>query len=78
MVFCALAETVVVLLEKMVHEKRNVVLALPERRKVDGNDVQAVEEVRAEFLVGHGFLEVRIRGRDEPHIDFDRVVPPTE
>ena len=38
-----------------------------------GKHIQAVEQVLAEQLGRHGLLEVLVRGRDDPHVDLDRL-----
>ena len=41
-----------VFFDEVVHQERNVLLPLPERRQLDGDDVQPVVEVFPEGLVG--------------------------
>ena len=42
-----------VLLEEVLHQQRDVVLALAQRRQLDRDDVQPVEQVLAEASVFH-------------------------
>src|SRR6266404_4486013 len=53
--------TLRVTLHKVVREKRNVSLALAECRELKTRDVEAVEQVGAEAIVGDGRLERRVR-----------------
>src|SRR6266436_2383348 len=57
--------------DEMVGEQRDVFGMLAKSGHGDGNDVEAIEEVEAEFLVGDGFLEVLVGGGDEADIQFD-------
>ena len=41
------------------------------------SDVEAVEQVLAEAARRDLGLEVAVGGRDDPHVDLDRVAPPT-
>src|SRR5258705_10214609 len=54
--------------DEMVGEQRNVFGMLAKGGHGDGNDVEAVEEVEAEFFVGDGFLEVRVGGGYEADV----------
>src|ERR1017187_296883 len=61
------------LLEEAAHEGLDVGGALAERRQVDGNDVEAVEEVLAELAGLHHALEVAVRGRHDAHVNGHRL-----
>ena len=63
-----LAELLAVLLEEVRDQQRDVLPALPERGEVNGDHVQAVEEVLPERAVAHGGLQVFVGGRDEAHL----------
>ena len=55
----------------MLREERDVVLPLAQRRRADGDDVQAIEEILAE-AAGADFLgEVLVRRGDHAHVDLD-------
>ena len=48
-------------------------LALAQRRQVDADDVQPVEEVLAEPALLHLVLQVDVGGGDDAHVDLDRL-----
>ncbi len=55
----------------MLDEHRDIVAPLAQRRHVDLDDVQAVVEVFPKTSFLHALHEVRIRGRDDPHVHGD-------
>src|ERR1019366_2004154 len=59
------------LLEEAVHERRNVLLPVAQRRESQRDDVQPVEEILTESPVGDGLQEVPVRGRDDAHVHGD-------
>src|SRR6185437_275000 len=63
-------------LDEGLHERRNVLAALPERGHLEEKDAQAVVEVLAELAPGRHELEPAVRRGDDPHVDLDRVVSP--
>ena len=62
-----------VLLEEVLHEQRDVVAPLAQRRQVDADDVQPVEEVLAEPPVLHLLLQVDVGRGDDADVDLDRL-----
>src|SRR5919204_4421219 len=56
----------------MLDEHGNVVGALPERRKMKGDDVQPIVQIGAETPRFDLLLEVAIGGGDEARVDRDR------
>ena len=62
-----------VLLEEVLREQRNVVLALAQRRQLHGDDVQPVEQVLAELAFVHHVPQVDVGRGDDPHVDLDRL-----
>ena len=66
-----LAELLAELLEEVGDEQRDVLAALAQRRQVDRDDVEAVEEVLAHRPLRHRRLEVAVGGGDEPHVGLD-------
>ena len=58
-------------LEEVLSEQGDVFAALTERRKLQHDDVEAVEEVFAEAAVFDGLLEVDIGGGDDADVDLD-------
>ena len=68
-----LAVLVAVLVEEVLREQRDVVLALAQRRQLDGDDVQPVEEILAEPALLHHLPQVDVGRGDDPHVDLDRL-----
>ena len=62
--------------QEVRREHRNVLASLPQRRKADRDDAEAVEEVLTEPPVGHEGPEVLVGGGDDPHIDLGALGPP--
>ena len=52
----------------MLHQQGDVRLALPQRREMDGDDVDAVVEVAAHGPFIDPLEEIPVRGRDDAHI----------
>jgi hypothetical protein len=61
-----------VLAQEVVGEQRDVLPALTQRRDLDAYDVEAVEEVRAEAVLGHHGGEVAVRRGDDPDVEGHR------
>ena len=61
------------LLEEMLHQQRNVVAPLAQRRQLHRDDVQAVEQILAERAVRDHLREVAVGRGDDAHVDLDRV-----
>jgi hypothetical protein len=59
-------------LKEMGDDERDVLASLTERRNVDRQDVQSVEEIFPEAMVGDLLHQVPIGGGDQPYIDVDR------
>ena len=59
----------VVLAQEVVHEQRDGVHALAQRRQMDGDDVEPVVQVFAEAPVPDRLLEVAVGGRDHTRVD---------
>ena len=60
--------------EKMLHQQWQVLLSLSQWRKNDGNDVQSIEQVFAEFSCGYFFSEVFIGGCQDANVYTDTVI----
>src|ERR1700740_2145730 len=56
----------------MIGEEGNVFGMLAESRHGDGDDIETVKEVEAEFFLVDGFLEVLVGGGDKADVQFDR------
>ena len=52
-------------------KRRDVVCPLTQRRQPNRQHVQPVEQVLAELALLHFLLQVPVRGRHDPHVDFD-------
>ena len=63
-----------VLLDEVVHEQRNVLAPLPQRRQRDGEHVEAVPEVFAEAARLHLLEEVAIGRGDDARVGLERDV----
>ncbi len=57
--------------EEFAGEERDVFLAIAQRRDVEGDDVEAVEEVFAEVAAGDLLFEVLVGGGDDAGVDVD-------
>jgi hypothetical protein len=62
-------------LDEVVRQKRDVIAALPQRRQVDGDHVDAVEEVLAEFAVLHRRGEIELGRHEHAHVEPDGLLP---
>ena len=69
-----LAVLFAVLLRKKLDQGRDVFLALPQRRKLNIDHIEAVIKVFAESSVVHQPFQVDIGCRNDPGIHLDRVV----
>jgi hypothetical protein len=58
-----------VLLEEVIGEERNVLLPSPQRREVDGEDVESVIEVFAKEAGLDALAQVDAGGGDDAHVD---------
>ena len=63
-----------VLADKVVGQIFDVFLAFAQGRKRYGDDVQSVEEVFAETLLGNFFAQVSVRGGNDAHVDMASLV----
>ena len=60
-------------LEEVLHQVRDVLAPLPQRRQRDRQDVQPVEEVLAELAFRDHLPQVALGARDHAHVDRDRA-----
>src|SRR5690606_25944906 len=60
--------------EEVGDEFRDIRESLPERRDLDRDDVEPIEEVFAEDAGGDERLDVAVRGRDDAYVDLDRLL----
>src|SRR5262245_6534323 len=56
----------------MLHQMRDVVLAITKRRDVERNHVQPVIQIRSEATFLYKFFEVHVGGGQKPHVHFHR------
>ena len=61
--------------EEVVHQERHVLRGVPERRKLDRDDVEPIKKVLAESMLGDGLGEVAIGRRDHATFGRDRLGP---
>src|ERR1700679_263728 len=61
------------LLQKLLDEKRNIFLAIAQRRNEERNHIQPIEEVFTKVTASNLLLEVLVGGRDHTNIDVYRV-----
>src|SRR5580704_108749 len=59
--------------DEMVGQPRDVLATLAERRDVNRQHVQSIEEIGAQATIRDVALEVAIRGRDEANVDANRA-----
>jgi hypothetical protein len=57
----------------VLHEKRNIVAALAERRQLDWYHIEPIEEILTERTIGDHPREIGVRCRDHSYVDLDRV-----
>ena len=55
----------------MLDERRNLLAALAQRRQLQPDDVEAVEEVLAEAALGDELFEVGVGRGDDADVDLD-------
>ena len=61
--------------DEVLDEGREVLEAAAQRRELDRDDVEAVEEVLAELVPLDGVLEVEVGGRDDLRVGLDGLRP---
>ena len=60
-------------LEELLGQELHVVASLPQRRKLDREDVQAVVQVLAQLAGRDRLLDAAAGGGDDAHVDLDRL-----
>ncbi len=63
-------------LEKIVAQEWNVIEPIDESRNVDGHHTESVEKIVSETFARDGRFEIAIGGRENTHIDRDRLPTP--
>ena len=54
-----------------MHQQRNIFATLPQRRKIDADHVEAIEEIFAELAFPHQLAEIDVGGGDDAHIHLN-------
>ncbi len=62
--------------DEMPGQKGNILAPLPQRRQLQGEDVQAIVEIGAKAAGGDGLFEIAIGGGDHPHVDLQGARAP--
>ena len=62
--------------DEAVDQGGDVLLPLAQARRLDGEDVQPVEQILAEAALRHGLGQVAVGGGDDPHIHLHRAFGP--
>src|SRR5262245_66537881 len=62
------------LVDEVVYDRRDVVLAGPERRHLDRDDVEAVVEVLPEAALTDERREITVGRGNDAHVDLDGVL----
>ena len=60
-----------VLLEEALDEQRDIFFALAQRRQVEGDDVEAMEQIFAEAAFADEFAQIFVGGGEDADVDFD-------
>src|SRR6185436_21086823 len=68
------AEVARALLQEEARQRRDVFLALAQRRQAQADDVEAMEQVLAERARLDPLLEILVRRRDDANVALHRVV----
>ncbi len=63
----------IVLLQKVLDEQRNIALALSQRRHLNVNDIEPVVQIFTKGLRFDHLKEILIGSRHNPHIDANRL-----
>ncbi|MNT43856.1 hypothetical protein D3C72_1803490 [compost metagenome] len=61
-------------LQKVTCQAGNIITALTQRRQMNADNVQAVEQVLTEFAFLHTLLQVLVCRGDNAHVHFHRRV----
>src|SRR5262249_38474353 len=63
-------------LDEVLYEHRDVFSPLSQRRYLDGEDVQAVEKIRAESARGDGGLQLAVGRGNDAHVHCNGAATP--
>ena len=62
-----------VFLQEVIGEHRKLLAALPQGRKLNGDDVESKEQILAKFAARDRALEIAVGGGDDAHVHMDIV-----
>ncbi len=62
-----------VLVNEMVDQQGNVLLALAQRRKGEAHDIESIQQIFAKLAGGHHFFEVAVAGGDDADLNRPRL-----
>src|SRR5437870_5232111 len=57
-----------ILVEEMIHERRNIGAALPQRRYMNRHDIQPIVEILTKGSLGNHLRKISVRGRKYSNI----------
>jgi len=57
----------------VVRQQRHVLGPVPQRRQIDGDDVEPVEQVLAELALGDPVLQICVGCGDDPNVNTQRA-----
>ena len=58
----------------MARQTGNIFPTFAQRRQMNADDVQAVEQILTELAFLHPLFEILVSGSDNPHIHFHRCI----
>ena len=61
-------------LDEMLDQHRDVLAPLAQRRHLDRNDVEAIEQILAKLAVGDQLAQVAVGGGNHAHVDALRAL----
>jgi hypothetical protein len=61
------------LLHKIAHQKRDILLAVSQRRNSDWKYIQAIVQIAPKFSICNHLFEIAVRSRDQAHVHLARV-----
>src|SRR5207249_4935109 len=63
----------VVLIQEEIDQPRDVLAAVAQRREINIDDVEAIEQILAEIPAGDFFLQIDVGGGDHAGVDLERL-----
>src|SRR6266403_691411 len=62
------------MMDEVLHQQRNVFSSFPQRRNLNGENVEAVKQIAAKCTRSDGSLQVAIGGSDDPHVSSNCLI----